>query len=353
MISSLSHTAQAVLHYVDQPHVVKALQKASWPLGIAAAGVTATQAVNQASDKPKEALKQAAVIGAALTGTALATHKLNFSELPALKTLTQDAMQYVRHEMGDEVAQLANKPQKSVSDFKTLVNKLEQATHLTADKRQQLKSKILPPPALEDDPMHEVKHFMKLGAASVGSGLLGGVLANAVTGQKSQLPAQLKEGAFQMGVNIGMCGAGAAAGIKAAEMMGHAASRYKRIGWIGAGLAAGIAGGNVASQVLENTVIDPLAKATGQTGLVNEPARRVHGDDMAMHVDDLPLMLMFAGVEAVKPVIPLCFLNSGIKTGVAASAQAKPVSSHHVINQTFSGQLQTHPTAFQSFSAVG
>jgi hypothetical protein len=353
VIASLSQTAQAVLHYVDQPHVVKALQKASWPLGVTMAGATASQAVSHADNKPREAAKQAAVIGAALAGTALATHKLNFSELPALKTLTQDTVQLVSHHLGDDMAQLASKPQKSLPEFKTLVSRLEKATHLTPAKRQQLKNAMLPPPDLEDDPMHEVRHFMKLGAASVGSGLVGGIAANAATGQKSQIPAQLKEGAFQMGVNIGMCGAGAAAGIKAAEAMGHAASRTKRIGWIGAGLAAGIAGGNVASNVLEKAVIDPLAKATGQTSLVDEPARRVHGDDMAMHVDDLPLMLMFAGVEAVKPVIPLCFLNSGIKTGVAASNQAGQDKVPHVINQTFSGQLQTHPTAFKSFNAVG
>jgi hypothetical protein len=342
------------LHYVDQPHVVKTLQQVSWPVGAAGAAVAAAGAVNQSEDKTKTALKQAIVIGASLGGTALATHKLNFSELPALKTLSTDVFQTVSRTLGDDVAQLANKPKKTVGELKQLVTHLDSALHLPHAERHALKAAVLPAPELETDPMHEVKSFLKLGAASVGSGVVGGAAANALTGDKSQLPAQLKEGLFQMGVNIGMCGVGAASGIKAAEAMGHAASRLKRVGWIGGGLAAGIAGGNLVSNMLEKTVVDPVAKATGHPELAADPARQVHSTDLAMHLDDVPLMAMFAGVEAIKPVIPLCFLYSGIKSGTAAAKpQAatgnKVLPGAVVINQTFSGQ-PTHP-AFQPFSA--
>jgi hypothetical protein len=374
VLTPLTQLATATLTYADQPHVVKRLQQAAWGMGVVATGAHAAGAMPQTAPQAQQPAKsaqpnkavQVAVAGAALVGTGLATHKLGFNALPKAHTLPAHALHTIAEQLGPKVAAVAQKSRKSVADFKTLLTAIGQTPGLTATQRNQLKTWLLPTPALEDDPMHEVGTFLKLGTASVGSGLLGGMVGNAATLKQGNLPAQLKEGLFQLGVNIGVCGVGAAVGIKAAEVMGHANNRLARAGWIGVGLVVGIAAGNAVSGLLEKTVVDPLAKATGNTELAADPARKVHLTDVLMHVDDLPLMLMFAGVEAAKPIIPLCFLMSGIKTGLAHKGQTpnKPLPNvDHTghahtaeMGQTFGAQppLQQRNTnpAFRPFTAI-
>jgi hypothetical protein len=291
-------------------------------------------------------LRNAVLTSLAVTGTALAAKRWFYDPL-AVKKLSPQALQQISQCLGPSWAKIASLPYKTLGQLQQLLEHINHSPYLSPAQRQHLTQWIAPPPALEENPMHEVKNFMKLGLAAVGSGLLGGILGNAISGQAQQTPAQLKEGLFQLGVNIGMCGVGAAAGIKAAEHFGHGSQRLKRLGWIAAGLTAGIAAGNVVSQGLEKTVVKPLARATANDALANEPPRQVRWQDLLLHVDDLPLMLMFAGVEAVKPIIPLCFLYAGLKTGLARQSQNTTPHAAHTMAQVF-GQTQATPTAAPS-----
>jgi hypothetical protein len=313
------NTLKATLPYLDQPQVVNSIRKASWPVGAAAGGALAWRNAQQQPDKQKALLQNGLVLGATLAGTAVAAKRW-FYEPAAAHTLAQPVIDGLKARYGQQTAQLAQKPFKSLSDFKTLMHTVTHQPGVSAALRRQDLHHIAPPPALEEEGFEEVGKFLKLGAVSVGSGFAGGQLnPNA----KANRPAMIQEGLFQLVVNIGMCGVGAAAGMMGANAFGHQASRLGRFAWVSGGLAAGIGLGSPVAQWMNKHVVNPLL---GKKTADPQQDRTVGWQDLAIHVDDLPLMLMFSGVEAVKPVIPLCFAYSGWRTG---SARNKTVATDH------------------------
>lgn len=178
--------------------------------------------------------------------------------------------------------------------------------------------------------------FFTAGAGIVGAGMAGGFAHNAVKGvkEKTAYVNMVKEGIFQFIANIALCAVGASIGVTASDVSGITAwseksrlGRGVRMGTILAGLSIGILGGGKAANWMANRYINPIfewlderKKGTSFKTIQNKwtqlpPDRKVEFLDGVLHLDDLPTAAALAGVEIVKPFIPLFFEVSAIRSG--------------------------------------
>jgi len=157
--------------------------------------------------------------------------------------------------------------------------------------------------------------FMLVGGASVLAGVSGGLMANKLNNAPPEKNMDVvKEGIFQYVANIVMCGMGAGVGLLVANLAGFTKQEKPlwRFGTIVAGLAAGIATGAAIANPL-CSVIEKWMPAKHQS---SGKGRKLEWQDAILHVDDVPTAFSVAGVQALKPLLPMFFIPSGLKAAI-------------------------------------
>ena len=158
--------------------------------------------------------------------------------------------------------------------------------------------------------------FMLVGGASVLAGVAGGLIANKLnTAPPEKNMDVVKEGIFQYVANIVMCGIGAGVGLLVANLAGFTKQEKPllRFATIVAGLAGGIAAGAAIANPLCNK-IEQWLPANKQNQ--SSKGRKLEWQDAILHVDDVPTAFSVAGVQALKPLLPMFFIPSGLKAAM-------------------------------------
>ncbi|MCS6267871.1 MAG: hypothetical protein H2174_09935 [Vampirovibrio sp.] len=184
----------------------------------------------------------------------------------------------------------------------------------TAEELGELKGNVLQTTAKEFVSEAAVP-FMLVGGASVLAGISGGLMANKLNNAPSEKNMDVvKEGIFQYVANIVMCGMGAGVGLLVANLAGFTKQEKPllRFGTIVAGLAAGIATGAAIANPL-CSVIEKWMPAKHQS---SGKGRKLEWQDAILHVDDVPTAFSVAGVQALKPLLPMFFIPSGLKAAI-------------------------------------
>lgn len=370
MFPRLATNIRAFGHYIEQPALIERAGRYSMAAGGAAiAGLSAFDILKASpEDRKKVALRDFLVLGATALGTVLATRKfMMFRQLgkkaksfvdvdevaeahQALKQLVAEKYGHWPKELKELVLREATAFEKegrfakrSQDDFKAIIAGIRKQVdgefaHLAARERQDLANKtideILPvelgSDGFLDDVIH-MKNFFVVGGISVLSGLFGGLVSNFLNGQEpgeSRTEKQInmvKEGIFQFIANIALCAVGAAGGLavvnwnpvkKALQKMAMLGN-FVRTGIIGLGLCVGILGGAGAANYVGQKFVTPFFnKLQGKPVEAENGKRKVEFWDAILHLDDLPTALALAGVEIMKPFIPLFFAFSGYRTGI-------------------------------------
>lgn len=208
--------------------------------------------------------------------------------------------------------------------------------------------------ATRKDFLEDVLPFFATGITSIGSGMVGGLLANRVTGGSRERSQNiLNEGIFQMVSNIFMCAAGAMGGLTVANLLGLSShsrpvGRFTAIaGGLAAGIGVGAATANTVSQRWVGPLVDRLmpssepAAATapasvkpafqtdtavpeGQPGQeqpyggggTQGTGRQVCARDLALHVDDLGMIFALMGGAVANLLVPLAFYAASTMSAV-------------------------------------
>jgi len=319
--------ASSLGHWVDQPAIIRRAQKPAVLVG--ALGGLALLAKDVFKAEPGEArrkvaIRDALVLGATAVGT-LAAYKVFMRKdadvlLPKLKELG---------ERGYDAAflKLAKKEVKSRQEIDTLVTairgKAQGRKAIAAD--TDLVFPRAPEPTMLEDLKDEIAPFALVGLASCLSGFGGGLLANKIngTGGKEETSRMMKEGVFQFIANIFMCAVGAMIGLSVVNnKFKPVHNKIARVGVVGAGLSLGILGGGAIANTIGARWINPLINKFGSGGAqtANQPPqndkRKIEFWDAILHLDDVPTAMVFAGVEILRPFIPLFFAFSGYRTGI-------------------------------------
>jgi hypothetical protein len=362
----LGAVAQAWGHTLDQPAVISGVWRQMGRLGALGAGLLVASDIARAErpeQKKNVVVQDALVLGATALGTTWATKKWMVPELPELKATAADLADLAKRHTPEVMTLLRQAATKTPDQFLKIIDGISGQTHLPLGQRLSDLKKALPTPEPEGfmESVKEMGAFFTVGGVSVLSGLAGGIAANRATkAPKGATPAMIKEGLFQFIANIALCAVGASAGLAAIEKL-KMGNRFARTGIIMAGLSVGIVGGGRVANWLGRTVINPVFDrlqgagnpATGATTApsANAPQRRVGFSDAILHLDDAPTALALAGVEVIKPFIPLFFMYSGYRTGAAGRATAStPADMAH--SSGFSSVTAKTPAPQQEMVAV-
>ena len=384
---SMTTRVRALGHFVEQPEVIRRM--IPWAWGVGAAGTAAIFARDVSKAQPgeerrKEAIRSALVLGATAAGTVWGAYKfklLDFHSHGLAKTLLNE----MGERYGQNVQKLLSLPEKTASEFRQIIHEMKETAQKGGEKAlKQLADDMEralpigdhhgPAEAITslkgflkhawEESVEHMAPFMKTGLASVLSGFGGGMAANALNGEKvGRTSPMVKEGVFQYIANIALCAVGASAALTALAIP-PVAQKLKSMGWtgkairtgtIGAGLSLGIVGGGAIANAIGTRWINPMIdKMAGRT-VTRQEKRSIEFADAILHLDDVPTGLALAGVEILKPFIPLFFAFSGYRTGMGYrnDKSAAPESAHKARNpfQT-AGQAhlqQPYKQVFQPF----
>jgi hypothetical protein len=331
-LPAFSHHLTALAHTLDQPQVIEGVWKKIEPLGLA--GMAALTAHDVLATKNPERkrdvfIQDALVLGASALGTRLAVKRWMMPELEAIALNPQHVAELAQH-YGKPLTNLLTQAQaKTPAQFKHIIQTiLTGPAQRTLQQRKADLLKALPLPQTESfvESLKDMSSFFGVGLTSVISGLAGGLVANKVThAQQGSTEAMIKEGIFQFVANIALCAVGASGGLLAIEKL-QLKNRLARTGVICGGLSVGILGGSRLANWVGKQWVNPMfnrLKGTVQSNTPNNSTgvtasdRAVGFSDVILHLDDLPTALALAGMEVIKPMIPLFFMFSGYRTGVA------------------------------------
>jgi hypothetical protein len=227
-----------------------------------------------------------------------------------------------------DLAALIRKEKKTPKDFQELLAKLGP---------EQFKKLALPDDAGETfweafkDDLGELKTFGAIGGFPVLGGLAGGLLADKITGAKGGAADKVKESVFQFISNIFFPVATGAFGISLLNVSAIKTHIVKdglrkqliRSGVVGASIAAGIATGMVVANKFGEKVLDPLFGTPPKDKTLTGTERKADLFDVSMHADDLPTVLVIAGVKIIGPFLPFLFGMSGWRAGTGFRSNKK------------------------------
>jgi hypothetical protein len=159
--------------------------------------------------------------------------------------------------------------------------------------------------------------FFATGAISITSGVGAGLLANKLFKEPANKNTDVvKEGVFQFVSNVCMCALGATAGMGTANLLGFSKfnAPVARFATISTGLLGGIVTGSKSANTISDQWLGPMVDRAFKVGEHPEAGRKICGQDIALHLDDLPAALALSGLNLLKPFIPAFFFESAIKT---------------------------------------
>jgi hypothetical protein len=229
---------------------------------------------------------------------------------------------------------------------------------------QYLMHRVIPDPDNLTAPeiLKEIGDLSLMGFAPVATGVLGGVVGNALTGENihDKFKNQAKEAFFQFFANIVLCNIGAGAFLGAVEMAprviktippGFSQNRLVRF-WamIGGIMATGVLGGsaianffgkNFVNRVFDHGLKDGFqelktqVKEQGWSSLFKDlyAERRPGPLDVMLHADDIATVGVLSGLKWIEEILPMLYTLSGFRAGMgyrshghgsASDSQPKP-----------------------------
>lgn len=363
-------------HYIEQPRVIQSAWKASKYAALAGGAAVIGWDVAKAEphEKKKTFIRDAFVLGATGIGTALAARFL--MKKPGV---IKSAFKELSGKYSDDIAKLIKKEGKTPEEleklFKTIphddLEKLyggklvheweghvlapylkakaahpELASLLGKHKTRQEFAELMEKMGEEefnkyfiDEHSHgfgEMLSFFTVGGASIISGFLGGLAAKKINNEPDgKTVAMIKEGIFQFIANIAMCAVGASVGLGVSKAVFKPSQKLARFGTVGLGLMAGITGGGAIANYVGNRWVNPFFDKLEGKAPNSTEKRKVEFWDAILHLDDLPTALALAGVEVMKPFIPLFFAFSGYRTGIGYRNHHK----HHPVRDAINNHL--------------
>ena len=331
---SLLVKAASLGHYVDQPAIIRKAQKPAVVTAALAGLALLANDVRKAQpgeERRKVAIRDVLVLGATGIGTLAAYKLIMKKEIPLL---LPELKELAKRGYDDAFMKLAGKEVKTRKEVETLMNGIRaKAKDLFKDDADKIKKMVKqdsermfprePEGGIIDDLKEEIAPFAVVGLASCLSGFTGGLLANKVNGEwsKEQASKMMKEGVFQFIANIAMCAVGASIGLAAVNKF-KINNKLARVGIVGTGLSLGIGGGGAIANFIGSRWINPMINKFGnkageaQNQQQPKEKRSIEFWDAILHLDDVPTAMVFAGVEILRPFIPLFFAFSGYRTGI-------------------------------------
>lgn len=337
LLRPLVISTRSLAHFVDQPQVIRAIDRVMAVQGPAAAtALMAGYDITTASpeSRAKTAIQDAFILGPTL-GATVWGHRI-VSERPEALAPVSKAIrdQYPNQPRLQKLFSRLEKPnvrgKYTLPEIKEILSTVYKAGGKQAGSHLE---RIFP--------IHVHAHgyagmlkFFGVGGVIVLAGMAGGLLHSLLFEPEARQKRQniVQEGIFQFIANIALCAVGATGGMKLANMMGLKGKQLPlpkamgRLGLILGGLSVGIFGGAALANTLGRHYINPLLNwwEKRQTGLTLADAlrqpkerdnRQVESLDYLLHVDDLPMGLAIAGVQFFEPVIPVFFAFSAWRAG--------------------------------------
>ncbi len=388
-------TVRAFGHYIDQPATIAMARKGA--MGVAAAAglglfMRDTLQGETFTEKRKNALRSGLVLGATTLGTILATRK--WMPIKAeVHTIGEDVIQRFKQRYSPRIMDLIEKKRQqlplSLAEFQELLGGMKKDVLAKYPNKAEA-MRILEKDIAEALPVghthhgfmdsmkhsfDEMKDFFRVGLASVVSGFVGGAVANKLNNEPAgkNLP-MMKEGLFQILANIVVCTIGAGLGLAAIntpviknklQPLGLP-GKLAKVGIVATGLFSGIGLGGAAANHIGNKWLGP---SFNHHGPKHQDKRRMEFADVILHFDDIATGMVLAGVEALKPFLPLFFAFSGYRTGMGyrngkngrneksgKEEQPTPVSSlthpAHPVASLPANPFVTQPTLLNNNNAV-
>lgn len=312
----MTSTLSVLGKYLDQPILVKKLEKAvPWGLGMCAAAYTFCE-----SDKVKDGIVLGATVASALAAPKIATAITGKKAATPLKSLVQNNTlivdEFLKNKTsGSKVEKILKKAKSKVlnpTDVSTLIQNLRQK-----DERKFL-DKLIPPPenVSSKDIFSEIGWLSIVGAIPVAGGVVGGVVADKVTGAdwKKRLPDKIKEGSYQYLANIFLCNVGAGAALAILEKNNIKSRMARGLGMIGGIILTGVIGGSKIANLIGDKVINPLCGDRHKHRKGDE--RTPELIDIGLHTDDIATVSLLSGLKWIEPMLPILYTVSGYRAGI-------------------------------------
>jgi hypothetical protein len=366
MPSPVSTTLKAFSHVLDERHVIDRVGKtAAWTLGIGApASLMAWNASHAEPDKRKQVLiRDGLVLGGVALTSIFAVRKYLMGDVlengvkvgksfVKQKTVNEareellegfakvkSSVKYQAYKALPKLEALVLKENKSLADYKAIITHMKTASPGTY--KEDI-NKLLPvdlgddcPTKLKDVPeflgnlWKELSNFAVLGTVPIFGGIMGGLAANKINGERGKTADMVKEGVFQLISNIVLPVITGAVGItlmsiptikRGLEKIPNAA-RLIRFGVVGISITAGIASGMLLANKIGEKWLTPMfnrmqGKPSKPPSADGRHERKPDFFDIFLHVDDLPVALSVAGVAILEPFLPFLFGITGWRAGV-------------------------------------
>ncbi len=342
--------------YLDQPAIVRGLEKYAPGVAVAAAAGYGIYDVFRA---PKEEKKETAVRDLLVLSFALGAGFLTARGLRSLHKHGHKHCDGHGHHHGHK---------HSISEtLKGYAEKIKKGEYLKFGQIKELsKDKHLIDELIPDSHIHTPKDIFRelgyltgLGLMPVLGGIGGGVLADRINGEnvRRESKNKIKEGTFQYLANITLCNAGAGIALwvltklnienRAAKLAAMAAG-VVGVGIVFGGTIANFIGKNFVNPVVDkglDKTIEDYKKHSHHIGHMFENVnaeRKPEALDLALHIDDVASVGFLAGMQWIGPILPVLYSVSGYRAGIGyrngeageddaqeAAQKMTPNISHH------------------------
>ncbi|HBG49130.1 MAG TPA: hypothetical protein DDW90_06440 [Cyanobacteria bacterium UBA9971] len=339
--------------YLDQPAIIKGLNKAVPIVSVAAAASYTAYDTYKApeTEKKKTAVRDSFILSFSLASAFIATKGLKINGKKIIKGIIHDcdghAHCHNEHNLSPISEVLAAIKQKGDKKLETSINKIKDGKYLkikeifelnkgleelSPDKK--LINKVIP-----DSHVHTYKEMFselwtltKIGTVPVVGGIAGGVAADKINGEDLNKTSKnkVKEGLYQYMANITLCNAGAGLALltlnkfnvksKAARFAGMMTGVVS-VGILFGGTIANFAGKNLVNPLLDNKAKETTANTKQYHHFHNmfkdvNVERKPEILDLGLHIDDVASVGFLSGMKWIAPVLPALYSISGYRAGI-------------------------------------
>lgn len=330
--------------FLDQPNLLKGLNKTMPFVLVGGALAVGANDVYKSSDKQKDKsiIRNVTTLGAVVGSSLLMVKGLKIKGKKVFKglidahshehshhhkpqeKLTDAIDRYAKSVDNKNIKKILEKSKKKILSLKEITD-LKNHTSQTKE-GDDLFKRILPEPHEHGDSKHifdEMKRLSLIGLIPVAGGIAGGTVGDALTCKnwKEKFPNKVKEGAYQYLANIFLCNVGAGAALWGVETLAKKnilktpPSTATKVGaMVGGVLTVGVLGGSAIANFLGQKIINPMFHKKIDGDLYHE--RTPDPLDVSLHVDDMASIGVLSGFKWVEPALPLLYSVSGYRAGI-------------------------------------
>lgn len=334
---------QSLAKYIDQPIIINNIQKAfpSILIGSAVAGGMAATAKAPEHKKKEAAIKSTIILSSTVLASLVAARGLKIGNRKLLKGLMplkdrskifeerQKAINnFIKQEpeiSAEAKNILTNLKNKALSPKE--IDVLDSSIQKSENSRKLYDALFSPQAKLTSKGLFEdMKRLPQYGAYAIGGGLLGGLLADKITGtgSKKSTANKVKEACYQYFANTFLCITGAGVALAGLERLEHnglvknVTPMKKMATVIGGILGVGVIFGSIAANLIGKKVIDPMfgQKESAENKHKIYSERHPELLDICIHADDLATAGVYSGFKWVEAIMPVFYLIAGYRAGI-------------------------------------